>query len=78
LLLAHPVNPQVPGSSPGRGAKLSKTCSDAGFFIFSIGKNVTDLKLCLLNGTEQHAQINAHLQLEVCIGSVNEQLKRVL
>jgi hypothetical protein len=27
------VNPQVPGSSPGRGAKLHAACSDAGRFL---------------------------------------------
>ena len=29
----RPVNPQVPGSSPGRGARYLNACSLAGFFI---------------------------------------------
>ena len=33
LVERRTVNPQVPGSSPGRGARLHKACSDAGFFI---------------------------------------------
>ena len=35
LVERRTVNPQVPGSSPGRGARYTKGCSDAALFYFS-------------------------------------------
>jgi hypothetical protein len=51
------VNPCVPGSSPGRGAKYIKPCSNAGLFCFllpNLKKLFTKLtfKIIPLNVTE--------------------------
>jgi hypothetical protein len=74
LTVTCSVNPQVPGSSPGRGASITKPCSDAGlFYRLNFNSVLTRHKQ---NGTLRHFSPDHHPKS--LLGALNATLEGVM